>query len=329
VLSGPDNDITNMSFSADGKFMVGAAGGSAWIWDMRPGAAPDELELYQVELKNNLNIYTNKVTAAALSPDNRVLAVGTSEHTLTLYDRKTQVVLRELDGHPASIRQLRFSPDGQFLISVDQDGNLFLWNVSSGEQLAGLDDHTGPIGGLLYQLDGDLATWGEGTAWELDPSNAQVLHTTHIESPGSILAASPAGDFLAVYEPFYMSLLDAQSGTFIHKLEGEAEDPFVEYQHEGDVFRRFYAASFSPDGAHLVTAGTGGAWYYDMTTMRLLQQFPGNNAQKITLSPDGQWMLTSLYEQLNPVSVYDLQSGNTPAFPGRKYEWPLFHPIGF
>jgi WD40 repeat protein len=311
ALSGPDNDIANLSFSKDGKFMVGAAGGSAWIWDMRPGMAPEKLNLYQAELKDNLNIYTNKVTVAALSPDNRMLAVGTSEHALKLYDRKTQVVLRELDGHSASIRQLRFSPDGQFLISVDEDGNLFLWNVSSGAQLAGLNDHSGPIGGVLYQLDGDLVAWGEGTTWNIDPSNGQILHTTHIESSGSILAASPAGDLLAVYEPFNVSLLDAQSGAFIQKLEGEADDPFVEYQQEGLVFRRYYAASFSPNGTHLVTAGTGGVWYYDTTTGRLLQQYSGNNAQKISMSPDGHWILTSLYEQINPVTVYDLQSGNT------------------
>jgi WD40 repeat protein len=310
ALSGPDNDITNMLFSIDGKFMVGAAGGSAWIWDLRPGAVPEELELYQVELKDNLNIYTNKVTAVALSPDNHILVVGTSEHTLKLYDRNMQTVLRELPGHSASIRELRFSTDGQFLLSVDQDGSLFLWNVASGERLADLNDYSGPAGGMLYQLDGDLIAWGEGTTWELDPSGMRVLHTTHIESTGSILAASPAGDLLAVYEPFIVSLLDAQSGKFIQELEGEAEDPFVEYQQEGMVFRRFYAASFSPDGTHLVTAGTGGVWYYDTTTKRLLQQYPGNNAQKISISPDGQWILTSLYEQINPASVYDLQSGD-------------------
>lgn len=76
------------------------------------------------------------------------------------------------------------------------------------------------------------------------------------------------------------------------------------------VFRRFYSASFSADGGRLVTAGTGGVWYYDTSNKRLLQQFPGNNAQKIALSPDGQWMLTSLYEQYSPMSVHDLQSGN-------------------
>ena len=85
-------------------------------------------------------------------------------------------------------------------------------------------------------------------------------------------------DLLEVYEPFGVSLFDAGCGTIIQKLEGEAEDPFVEYQFEGSEFRRFYAAAFSRDGSHLVTAGTGGVWYYDTTNMRILEQYPGNNA---------------------------------------------------
>ena len=311
ALAGPDNDITDLSFSADGQYLVGAAGGSAWIWSMQPGAAPEKLELYQGEINGNLNIYTNSVTAAALSPNNRVLAVGTSEHTLKLYDRNTQNMLRQLDGHSSSIRKLSFSQDGRFLISVDQDGFLLLWDVFSGKQLASLDDFSGPIRGIMYQQNGNVAAWGEGTTREIDPSKAETLHTTYINSTGSILTVSPAGDLLAVYEPFSVSLLNAKNGTLVQRLEGEAEDPFVEYYWEGLAFRRFYAAAFSLDGSRLVTAGAGGVWYYDTTTRRLLQQFPGSNAQKIAISLDGQLMLTSLYEQANPISVYDLQSGKT------------------
>lgn len=96
----------------------------------------------------------------------------------------------------------------------------------------------------------------------------------------------------------------------ITKLEGEAEDPWVEYYWEGLALRKFYAASFSQDGSRLATAGAGGVWYYDTVNKSLLQQYPGSNAQKIILSPDGQFMLTSLYDQANPISVFDTQTGS-------------------
>ena len=307
-LAGPDNDITDLSFTPDGQFLVGAAGGAAWIWEMNPSTYPEKLELYQAEVNGNLNIYQHTVTAATLSPDNQILAVGTSEHTLKLYDRKTQGELLTLTGHASSIRLLRFSPDGHHLISVDQDGFLILWDTKSGKQIATLDDHSGPLGGLLYRSDGHLAVWGQGTVWNIDPINGKPLHTIHIDS-GSILAASPSGNLLAVYNPFSVSLLDANTGKLIQKLEGEAEDPFVEYFWEGLVFRGFYAASFSPDSNYLATAGTGGIWYYDTQNRRLLQQFPGNNTRKINFSPDGKLMLTALHEQAWPMSVLDVQSG--------------------
>jgi WD40 repeat protein len=309
ALAGPDHHITRISFSADGTLMIGAAGGSAWVWSLHPGAAPEAFELYQSEINYNLNIYTHTVSAAAISPDNRVFAIGTSEHTLTLYDRRTKVVLHELDGHSSSIQELRFSPNGRTLISVDQDGTLIIWDISSGKRLAGLSAHTGPTKGMVYLSDRGLLAWGEGTTWKIDPFDAALLHSTKIESNGSILAASPAGDLLAAYEPFSVSLLDARNGSFIQKLEGEAEDPFVEYYWEGTVFRKFYAAAFSLGGEHLVTAGTGGIWYYDTDKKRLLQQYMGNNSRKISISPNGQWILASLYEQIQPISVYDLQSG--------------------
>jgi len=318
ALTGPDNNITNMNFSMDGNYLVGAAGGSAWVWSMTPGDRPERIELYPVEINDNLNIYINTVTAAALSPDNRILAIGTSDHSVQLYNRATQKKLRNLVGHSGSIRQLSFSPDGHLLISADQDGRIILWDVASGNYLSELTENGGPINGLVYQQNANLTVWGEGTAWIIDSIHGQLVHTTRIGS-GTILSASPNGDLLAVYSPYTVSLWDAESGDFIETLEGEVEEPFVEYYWEGLAFRRFYAAAFSPDGSHLVTAGSGGIWYYDLVQRRLIQQFHGSNAQKVVFGPDNRSIITSLYEQANPASVFDVQSGKMVFSLGEKF----------
>lgn len=309
ALGGPDNDITDLSFSADGRFLTGAAGGSAWIWSLEPGVAPESIDLYRGEINGNLNIYVQTVTAASLSPDDQIVAVGTSERVIWLYNRQSHKVLRKLEGHAAALQHLQFSPDGKSLLAVDIDGAILIWDTALGKQIASLEAHAGIIRGLIFRQDGNLTAWQDGNTWILQPPDGKLLQATHIHG-GTILAPSPAGDWLAVYDPFRVSLWDARTGKFHQKLEGEAEDPFVDYQFEGLVFRQFSAAAFSPDGTRLATAGTGGIWVYDTSDGKLLRQFRGTNATKLAFSPDGRWLITSIYEQVQPPSIYDLNTGS-------------------
>ncbi len=332
ALGGPDNDITDLSFSADGRFLVGAAGGSAWIWDLHPGVEPEEIQLYEVEINGNLNLYTHTVTAATLSPDYQAVVIGTSENDIWIYDRKTQQPILQLKAHSSPIRHLSFSPNGEMLTSVDEDGAVIIWDMASKQRIALLDDHKGPIAGLVYRIDGNLAAWGSGTAWQINAPDQVLQHATNIDT-GKILAVSPAGDLLAAYDPFQVSLWDVKDGKFLQRLEGEAQEPSLNYHWEGMAFRQFYSAVFRRDGRYLATAGAGGVWYYDTASGNLIQQLPGSNAQKIAMSPDGNWLLTSLSEQDEPIAVYDVRDGsqvfNLDEYGwGRDYLQSVFSPDG-
>ena len=68
ALGGPDNDITDLAFSPDGRRVIAAAGGSAWVWDIRPGQPVVSTNLYEGVIDSNLTLYEHTVTAAALSP---------------------------------------------------------------------------------------------------------------------------------------------------------------------------------------------------------------------------------------------------------------------
>jgi WD40 repeat protein len=310
ALDGPDNDLTDLSFSLDGRYIIGAAGGSAWIWDVRPGKDPEQIELYEGVIDGNLTLYEQTVTAAALSPDNRMLAVGTSENTIRLYNRYSQIVLRELNGHSDAIRHISFSPNGTALLSVDRDGGMMVWDVTSGRSLNSLHAHTGEIGGLVFQTDGELTAWENGTAWTIHPPDGELLGSIRLQS-GTILAASPDGEWLAIYHPYTMSLLNAQTNVIWRTLEGEAVEPWVEYYYEGLIFRGFNGAAFSLDSSRLVTLGTGGAWIYDTEDGQLIQQFLGNDAREAYFSPDGRWLVASLNEFQRYLVTLDIESGRT------------------
>jgi WD40 repeat protein len=217
-------------------------------------------------------------------------------------------VLQKLEGHASPLHLLRFSPDGKSLLSVDRDGAMLLWNVASGRRLSTGEAHTGPILGLIFRLDGNLAAWQVGAAWVIHPQDGTLLNTTHPAS-GTILAASPAGDRLALYDPFHVSLWEARSAKFPQILEGEAAQAPIDIRSDASLSRRFSAAAFSPDGSQLATAGSGGVWLYNTVDGSLQQQFPGIDAQKLAFSPDGQRLLTSIDEPFTLPSIFDMASG--------------------
>lgn len=293
AVGGLDAAISDLSFSADGKFVVGAAGGSAWMWEVRPAAGHLlQIELYPSEHDGNLTLYHQRVTAVAISPDGRRLAVGDSERNIGLYEVSSRRLMRSLPGHAAPLDALRFSPDGTRLLSADADGQVILWEASGGKKLEGLAAHTGEIRGMTLGLDGNLRAWANNTAWTLAPHDGELLHTTSVYS-GTIFAASPDGDWLAVSNRLHMSLWDATSGAFGQLLEGEAGDPFIEHMWEGIVLRGYYRAFFNIDGSRLTTEAPGETWVYEVDSARQFQQ--------VSYQPGSTYQI--LDETANPIAV--------------------------
>jgi WD40 repeat protein len=271
AVGGPDAAITDLSFSADGRYIIGAAGGSAWIWDVRPEITkPYQLTLYTGEAKDNLMLYHRSVTSADISPDNRLLAIGDSERNIWLYEIANSGLVHRMQGHAAPINRLRFSPDGTRLLAADTDGMIILWNVASGAAIESLAAHTGPINGMIIGMDGNLRVWTANTVWTLQPADGALLDTTSIYS-GTILTASPDGNWLATSSHLHMSVWDADTGEFGQQLEGTAGDPFVEHYWEGIILRGFYQAFFSPDGKQLTTKAPGESRIYNLNESNQFQ----------------------------------------------------------
>ena len=53
---------------------------------------------------------------------------GHNNGTIQLWDVKTGDRITALDGHTQQVETLKFSPDGETLVSTAQDGTIFLWD---------------------------------------------------------------------------------------------------------------------------------------------------------------------------------------------------------
>ena len=71
--------------------------------------------------KGTLTGHTGGVSDVAFSPDGRILASSSYDHTLRLWDVVTGEHIRTLTGHRHQVLSLAFSPDGRTLASGSVD----------------------------------------------------------------------------------------------------------------------------------------------------------------------------------------------------------------
>lgn len=133
-----DGYIEHIVHSPEGAFFVtgSAEMEDAQVWNTMNG-----------KLIALLEGHPRWVSSLSFSANGAKLAVGSIEGTIKIWDfsrirrlssknpKKYTKALTTLSGHVDEVTSVCFSPDGRFLLSGDEYGTLFLWDVQSGQRL--------------------------------------------------------------------------------------------------------------------------------------------------------------------------------------------------
>jgi WD40 repeat protein len=267
--------------------------------------------------------HSEKTEALAFSPNGRLVATGSSDRTIKLWDAANGHELRALNAS-TGIKALAFSPNGQMLAAGGNDGKLRLWNVATGLEQTALTGHTKSVLALAYSADGRwLASGGADEAVKVWDLAAQREHFS-LNGPGSwvlALAFSPNGQTLVAGGlAGTLKFWETTTGGAVRTLNAHRD--------------RVRCLAFNASGTQLASGGNDGqAILWDARSGQSLNSFSRLNGSVVTLAftANDTQLLTATNE--HTLQRFALANGNVLAtLPEaenlNRYEAAAFSPDG-
>lgn len=186
------------------------------------------------------------VLSSDISEDSELLAYGNWVDQVRIRDMNSRELIQVLKGHNSDVRSVKFSRDGQYLVSGDEQGNTFLWHKDSlFQQRYNTRKHDSRITGIEFLSDNQYLTAskdGKLLMWSVQKD--QPIHQLEFDDAIEAISLSPDKLSLLVgLRNKKVLLLDMseQSGVPIYS--------FTTYR--GGIS----ALDISPDGKHFLLMG--------------------------------------------------------------------------
>ena len=236
----------------------------------------------------------------AFSPDGKLLAVGTLNPSVRLWDPAKGKLVREIREHGNRfVNAAAFSSDGKVLATGSWD-KIVLSEVATGKHLGALEAKMESLNGLAFTPDGRTLVSGSQDGkvhvWDVAGKKLRLTLDGRMRI-GRSMALSPDGKTVA---------LGSVCDTIRQWDVATGKERFAQfYGHDSQI----HSVAFSPDGKTLVTGGGDQRIaFWDPATGRLRRELRGNSAQVVTFSPDGKTLAT-VWPYNKTIRLWDAATG--------------------
>jgi len=169
--------------------------------------------------------HSSFVNSLAISPDGKILASGSWDKTIKIWNLETGELISTLTGHSDRVNSVAISSDGQMLASGSSDETIKFWDLHSGELLCTFPGHSMEVNSVAISPNGLVIASSGGAdntikLWNL--RTGELLRTLRGHSDNvNAVVFSPDGKILASGSSDATSKVwDVESGKLLRTLSG-------------------------------------------------------------------------------------------------------------
>ncbi|MBD2018428.1 WD40 repeat domain-containing protein [Microcoleus sp. FACHB-53] len=182
---------------------------------------------FSIGLSSPLPDFCFKIESLAISSDGQMLASGTNDGKIHLWNLYTGEIVHTFTGHLFEVVSVTFNPDGQFLASASEDGTVKLWDLHTKALVhtlpAGFSDIDDPTsvrlvafssnGQTLASASWAFMTWNVSTGERLYTSGSGIVSSVVAFSPHQQTIVSGFGNDIEVWQLSPVTMIGVSDPT--------------------------------------------------------------------------------------------------------------------
>ncbi len=166
-----DGGVNSIAFTTDAKLLTGSSDQTIKVWPIEVQSAGGNAT---TTLKQ-----TREINSISVSNDGKLLASGSADGVVKIYDTATWRELRSLAAHTGAVFALAFSNDSKTLASGGADRAIKLWQTADWQMARTINDSASAVYSLAFSPDDKLIAVGnfDGSIKLLDAANGSTRAT--------------------------------------------------------------------------------------------------------------------------------------------------------
>jgi WD40 repeat protein len=246
--------------------------------------------------------HPSPVSTVAVKPNSSLVASGSYDGTIRLWDLSASAKVTVLEGHESTVASISFSPDGQWLVSGSWDTTMRLWNT---RQLDGkprvIQGGEERINSVAFSPDSQTIASGS------DDQTIKLWDVNVLDTPCQVLEGHEGYVYAVAFGPDGEKLISGSSDNTMRLWDlKRPKIPPTIFKHPQTV----YSVAFSLDGQKLASGCRDSMvrlWQIDRldSAPQILADHHSEAVLSVAFSLDGQKLASGSFDE--SIRVWNLQ----------------------